>query len=194
MKFDLSGLDKAINQLDNLHTEADQSLSDTLNFAGEMAIDNSIEMITNELDLSPTYVASKISISKRATVNDQSTTVSAERRGVLMPRYDTKQLPNRGGVSVKIKKNGPRKTMKSAFFLKLKRGNQRGEGAMAVAYRPKDGVALNPRHQPEINRRGYAVMHSVSVSQALETMSEQIPLDENKLINFFLNRVNRNVK
>jgi len=167
-----------------------------LNYGAELAIDASAAAIGSELNLEEDYIRSKISISQRATPSRFTTIVRAKRRGLLMPRYDAKQMISggkRAGVSVQIKKNGARKNMKSAFFVKLKRGNQAGAGSLGVAYRPEDGQAWKPEHQSSIDNLGYAVMHSASVSQALETLSEdhKVNIDNESLISFFINRIKK---
>lgn len=194
--FDLSALDDVINMLDHIQDKSAEVLAETLNFGAELAMDSAEDAISNELNLKHEYIRSKLSIRKRATHNDFSATVSATRRGVLLPRYDPIQLykagkngQKRAGVSVKIKKSGSRKTIKSAFFIKLKRGKNSGEGAMGLAYRPEDGVALKPEHQSSIDKHGYAVMHAVSVSQALETFQDTLKIDNQALIDFFTDRI-----
>lgn len=191
-KFDLSALDDAINKMTDLGEQSPEILADTLNYGGQLAIDAAEQMISSELNLEPDYIRGKISLRKRATATNFTATVSANRRGLLLSRFDAKQQfsgGKRAGISLKVKKRGARKTMKSAFFIKLKRRNERGAGATGIAIRPGDGVTLNRAEKLEANRFGYAVLHGPSVSQALETMSEHIEIDNQSLISFFLKRL-----
>lgn len=192
-EFDLSALNKVINDLDELDLKAQAALADTLNYGAELAIDAAEDKISLDLNLQPDYVRSKISVSKRASARDLSATVSARRRGLLLSRFDAKQnmvAGKRAGISLKIKNKSARKTMKSAFFIKLKKGKQAKAGALGVAIRPTADMQLNRREQFEKNQRGYVVLHGPSVSQALETKSEnEIQVDNQALITFFLNRL-----
>lgn len=193
-EFDLSALDDVINRLDDLNADAQHALADTLNYGAELAMDAAEEMISSELNIKHDYIRGKIAISKRATERELSTTVRAKRRGLLLSRFDAQQKTvagKRAGISLKVKSRDSRKTMRSAFFIKLKKGKLANARTMGVAIRPTDDMRLNRRERLEVSKRGYAVLHGPSVSQAVETMSDHIDIDNQALINYFLNRIKK---
>ena len=110
--------------------------------------------IRGQVNLKAAYVNKNLKVSQKASATSLRAVISAKRRPVLLTRYGAKQLtrkakhpesskgdPLRGippgrkaaGVSVRVKKGGPRKKMRGAFFIPLI------GGAMGVAVRTGPG-------------------------------------------------------
>lgn len=94
--------------------------------------------------------------------------VSAERKGLLLTRYNAR--PEKKGVSVQVGADSARKTMLGAFFIKLKNGAQ--------------GIAIRKKG----DKRRYNVLHGPSPSQIFDFFRPQIMAEINEWTIAELNR------
>lgn len=171
---------------------------DTVNSAADDVVERGIGLIAQNVNLTPDYIRKHLKVSKYANKSSDSATVSATKRPVLLSRFDARQEfrnsvdkrrgENRrvqGGVSVRVKANGARKTMPGAFLIKLK-----GSGAMGVAVRPNDTSKLNKSEWKDVDKHGYAILHGPSVDQIFhrEINSFEPSLDE--LMDKFIRKLN----
>lgn len=138
--------------------------------------------IREQVSLKASYVRKHLQLRPANDANLRAT-ITATKRPVLLSRYGAKQLtrkakqPRRStgnprwniqpgrksaGVSVKVKAQGPRKKMRSAFFIPLKAGKYHSAGATGVA------VRTGPRPDD------YRVLHGPSVDQVWRDVREQV--------------------
>ncbi len=139
------------------------------------------QQIGRELNLKRTYIRDKLKIVDPTTDRLQAV-IKASKTRVLLTRYDARQLvraapgakgsPIRGippgrkaaGVSVKVKRAGPRRKLRAAFLAPL--GTKKsGERILGVAIRTGR------------TRRGFRVLYGPSVDQAWKSVRRQV-LDE----------------
>lgn len=172
-----SNIDDAKRFFDNMGEQGQAALADVLNKTGTKLRKEAITEISQQLNLEPNYISRHISVRQRANVRNLQVTISAESRPVLLERYDSQQhqrpgktVPMRNdGVSVLVKKAGTRKRLKQGFFIRL-----RGSNTVGLAIRLGKG------------KDNYKVLHGPSVSQAYQSVRDQIePSAEQILADFF---------
>jgi len=113
--------------------------------------------IRSELNLRKDYVMGKLPV-KFASDSDLTGLIRSERRGLLLSRFDARQLKGRkgsrgGGVSVRVHKSQGRIKLRHAFFFPLKHGGE-GTGQYGLAER-RDG-----------SKRSFKALYGPSGSQA----------------------------
>lgn len=164
------------SQLANASSRVDKAQANAINRATRKALTLAVKDIKSQVNLKSSYIRSKLKIRERATQSNPNAVLGAHSRGVLLDRYDGKQIitrakdrkrskgdPMRGiasgykskGVTVKVKAKGGTKFMRG-FYIPLKKGN--GENGMAIAIRTGRG------------RKNYEVLHGPSVSQVFEAV------------------------
>jgi hypothetical protein len=120
-KFDLAGVRDIDNRLRLLNRLAAASV----NTSAQFAEDTSVNRITDRLNLSRQYVEDKFSI-RRASPQRLVATVTAVDRPVQLRQYSARQEfgdnGRRAGVSVQVLRGGARKTVRDAFFGRLRNG------------------------------------------------------------------------
>lgn len=164
-----------------MQTEAQAALVSLLNETGTNLRKAAITEIGSQLNLTPEYISRHISVRERANLRKLQVTISAERRPVLLERYDSEQhwrpgktVPQRtDGVSVQVKRSGPRKKMRSAFFIRL-----RGSDTVGLALRRGKG------------QDNYKVLHGPSVAQAYSSVRNDIEPTSEELLALFFERFN----
>lgn len=180
--FDSSELDKLARDYELSSEVAKGLLSDTINHFANITLDESVKRIAKELNLTDAYIRGKLAVSTRSKPNTLEAIVSANVRPLLLSRFDPIQhfktgktkgaVPN--GVSIKVKANGGRTHMQSAFMIPLKRGRESGAGAKGLAVRPPPGMRLSPSAQREVNKRGFAILHGPSPDQVFRTLLPEL--------------------
>lgn len=126
--------------------------------ANEVAAQVEVEAprdITNEINLTPSYVHSKFRV-RKATILRGVAIVSSRKRGTRLARFYPQQQtvssprakgddlrgisPGRkqAGVSVKVKRSGGRKVIKGAFLIPLRAGKIDGGNGMGIFVREGD--------------------------------------------------------
>lgn len=172
---------QAIQFFSSMRQEAETALAAVLNETGIALRKAAITEISSQLNLPADYVSRHISVRQRASVRQLQVTISAERRPVLLERYDSQQLQRPGktvplrnsGVSVQVKRNGARKTLRSGFFIRL-----RGSNTVGLALRQGAG------------KDNYKVLHGPSVSQAYQSVRNEIEPSSEELLTKFFERFN----
>lgn len=171
----------ALQFFKDMQSEAQQALVSVLNEAGTKLRKAAIDEIGSQLNLTPEYISRHISVRQRANVRNLQVTISAESRPVLLERYDSEQhwrqgktVPQRtDGVSVQVKRSGPRKKIRSAFFIRL-----RGSDTVGLAIRTGKG------------KNAYEVKHGPSVAQAYQSVRNDIEPSSDELLALFFERFN----
>ena len=141
------------------------------------------QQISQELNLKRLYIRSKLEISKRPTLRDLEAVIEAKQSPIMLSRYGMRQLmraapgakgsPIRGippgrkaaGVSVKVKRRGPRRTMRGAFIAPLgvrKLDDGTTERILGVAIRTGR------------TRRSFRVLYGPSVDQAWKSVRRDV--------------------
>ncbi|WP_435102356.1 phage tail protein [Arhodomonas sp. AD133] len=152
--------------------------------------------IREQVNLKAKYVNDRLRITEKATDDSPFAIISGRRRETRLDRYGAKQLtrkakhpsrsegdPLRGipagkkaaGISVKVKRGGPRKKMRGAFFIPLK-----DSGGLGVATRTGKG------------KNAYEVEHGPSVHQVWRDVREDLaPEAEERLNSEFQRQLKR---
>lgn len=198
--FDTRELDDLARGFGLSEKEVQLGISNTLNYFAQEVLDLSISKIGAELNLPESYIKGKLSVSAKAKPTKLEAVISAESRHILLSRFDpiaqwkpgkTKsQVP--AGVSVKVKPNGGRSHMRSAFMIPLKRGVTSGAGAKGLAYRPRkdeDYSFLSPSAKREVSKRGFAVLHGPSVHQVFTTFLDELPPSAEEMFSYLLEQL-----
>lgn len=141
------------------------------------------QQISQELNLKRLYIRKKLVISKRPRLRDLEAVISAKKDPVMLSRYGMRQLmraapgakgsPVRGippgrkaaGVSVKVKRRGPRRTMRGAFIAPL--GVRRLDDGSTERIL---GVAVRTGRTP----RSFRVLYGPSVDQAWKSVRRDV--------------------
>ena len=185
-------------QLEYQASEVKSAIIQTVNSAADDVVDRGIRAITKKVNLPPSYIQSHLKVSKRSSNNSDTAVVSATQRGVLLSRFDVKQEYRqsrdprrrsgervRGGVSVRVKSDGGRVSMASAFLIKLK-----GSGATGVAINPKDKAKLHKKEWREVDKHGYVVLHGPSVDQLFAATKDELAPSLDELTVNFMRKLN----
>ncbi|KZZ70645.1 hypothetical protein A3765_16215, partial [Oleiphilus sp. HI0130] len=147
--------------LKGLSLDGPKILTRALNKTATKGRTRSSEEIRKQVNLKAAYVKGKLNIS-RATYKNLQSKITAEKRGVLMTRYPHTMLA-RGGVTVKIKRNGARAKLPSAFKTFVYAGGKRVE----VLATPATG-------KYRTGNRKMKVLYSPSVSQVFNAVRDDI--------------------
>ncbi|MBV2127924.1 phage tail protein [Arsukibacterium indicum] len=165
----------AISWLSNMPKAAERALAETLNQAATATRSRAIDEIGRQLNLPRSYISENIAVRSRANPQKLEVIISAESRGILLNRFDGQQITTDGknaGVSVQVKAGGPRKTIKRGFFMRLK------NGVTGLAMRTGKG------------KGAIEVLHGPSVSQAWQSVRDDVEPTPDELFNAFIERFN----
>jgi len=164
------------SDLGGLSAKVDKAQTKAINSATRKALTLAVKDIKSQVNLKSSYIRTKLKVYQKATASNPEAVLGAKSRGVLIDRYEGKQIitrvkdrkrskgdPMRGiaagykskGVTVRVKSRGGTKFMRG-FYIPLKKGN--GENGMAIAVRTGRG------------RKNYEVLHGPSVSQVFQTV------------------------
>ena len=169
----LKVLSKNIRATDKI---IDQAASLAINKTVTFSKDLSVKFITQEVNLSPSYVRGKLKTAKRASPDNLVGIVRANTRETLLTRYPTQETKD--GVRVAINKSTGFKMIKRAFRVT----NLKGSSASGVAMKNIDAVkafraALSPAtpgkrrklqkliRNARVKPGGITVLHSRSINQ-----------------------------
>lgn len=158
--------------------------------------------IKDEINLKASYIKSKLSV-KKATVTNLIGVISAEKRGILLSRFSARRLTKKAksdkrflkgygaladsrvtfkaieagkkqkAISYQVKTGGGRKTDKF-FPIRLKYGDEAGQGAVGLAVRTGS------------RQDSYKILHGPSVSQVFNSLKPDLEaeLSEEYLMQF----------
>lgn len=158
-----------------------RGLVSTINDASKQALDDAAVAISSQINMTQAYVRSKLSISQRATASDPTAIISARLRGTGLRRFDAQQEQKKGktkdlvnaGVSVQVKPGGSRKMIPHAFFITLNNGN----------------LHIATRNRGDNSKNGYRVRYGPSVSQAWQTVRDEVSPNSDELLDKFLQQL-----
>lgn len=192
--FDSSELDRLARDYGLSGEVARQALSDTLNHFANVTLDESVKKIAEQLNLRESYIRGKLAVSTKSKPNTMEAIISANVRPLLLSRFDPIQHYRTGktkpsvpdGVSIKVKTNGGRTHMQSAFMIPLKRGRESGAGAKGLAVRPPPGMRLSPSAQREVDKRGFAILHGPSPDQVFRTFLPELAPSADEMMLYLL--------
>lgn len=170
--------DEIANMLGALPGDVKRGLVSTINDAAQKALDDAAVAISSQINMTQAYVRSRLKVSQRATASDPTSIVSARSRGTGLRRFDAKQEFKtgktkpivHGGVSVQVKPTGSRKLLPHAFFITLKSGN----------------VHIASRIRGDNSKDGYKVLYGPSVSQAWQSVRDEVGQSKEELLENFL--------
>ncbi|SFM71380.1 phage tail protein [Marinobacter pelagius] len=168
VEADIAGDKRALTFLRRLGKEGQKAITRATNNAGRKARTLASTEIRKDVRLKAGYVRKKLKI-RRATNKNQVFAIRAKRRGVLMTRYPYREL-KRGGVSVGIKKGGPRKVLKGAFVTTVSADGKRVPVIAVPVRRGPDGK----RPKYKTGNTKIQVLYSPSVSQVFNTVRTRI--------------------
>lgn len=169
IEIDASQLARVRSALSDIKNGAERAITRALNSTAAKAKIEASKAIRAEVKLSASYVNGKITVTK-ATFDSPQSSISAERRGVLLTQFPYTILA-RGGVSVRVSSSRGREKMPSAFVIpRLK-----NSGVPGIAL-PKD-IANRYRKSHYTGRLPYVVLHAPSVSQVLTEVKDDISPD-----------------
>lgn len=157
-------------------TTINRAASLAINKTTTFAKDLSVTMITQEVNLQPSYVKRNLKTVKRASPADLSAIIRANTRETLLTRYPYQQTAD--GVRVAVNKNTGYRTIKRAFRVT----NLRGSGASGIALKNRDAVDVfrsnlspaTPGKRRKLQKliakarskpKGITVLHSRSINQ-----------------------------
>lgn len=119
--LDLTGIREVGNRIGMLNRLAAASV----NASAQFAEDTSVNRITDRLNLPRKYVEDKFSIRRASPVRPVAVVTAVDRPVQLRqyaPRQEFGESGRRGGISVQVLKGGARKTVRDAFFGRLRNG------------------------------------------------------------------------
>ena len=151
---------------------ADRALSRALNKTASKARTLASRAIRDQIDLPASTVRDKLKI-KKATINQLSSALSAEKRGLLMSNFVTNPGNARRGkpitpIRVKVKANGKSIVLYSAFYVLTKNSN-----ILAPAIDNDVLIRLGMTHSIS-GSLPYTVLHGPSVSQVFNSVRADI--------------------
>lgn len=193
-------LTKLIKDLNNLDANATKNLAIAINETSEDITRKSIDEIADRVELQKSYISKHLFVEQKATTTNPQAIITGNARGTLLTQYPfeafEKTENNRGGVRVKVNKNGSSHDIQGAFKIRLKAGASRGN-SQGIALRNKDALEYFERNlskgarttakQDKLNKirrkaaskpRGITVLHSRSINQLFDSIREE-QTDEN---------------
>jgi hypothetical protein len=171
---------KVQTSLSSVSSKVDKAQANAINRATRKALTLAVNGIKSQVNLKSTYIRTQLKVYQTATLKNPEAVLGAEKRGVLLDRFDGQQIVQRvkdrgrskgdqlrgiasgyksKGVTVKVKAKGGTKFMRG-FYLPLKNGN--GVNGMGIAIRTGRG------------KKAYEVLHGPSVSQVFQTVRNDI--------------------
>ncbi|CAM3897299.1 hypothetical protein [Rheinheimera salexigens] len=176
-----NNIDDAKRFFANMGEQGQAALAEVLNKFGTKLRKEAITEISQQLNLEPNYISRHISVRQRANVRNLQVTISAESRPVLLERYSSQQHQRPGktvamrndGVSVHVKRSGSRKKLNQGFFIRL-----RGSNTVGLAMRLGKG------------KDNYKVLHGPSVSQAYQSVRNEIEPSSAEILATFFEQFN----
>lgn len=190
-KHKATNLNGLVTKLNSKPAVINKAASIAVNKTTQFAVGESIDLITTEVNLDPSYVRKHLKQVARANPNNLRAVIRANARATLLTRYPFTQTKQ--GVNVRVNARGGVRRLPKAFVVK----NLRGSGASGVALRNKDAVAYftkfinkgtgrTPGKQAKLNKirakaankpHGVTVLHGRSINQLFTSVREDISDD-----------------
>lgn len=186
-------------------TIANRAAAQALNKAATYTTDQSVRMITDDVNLQPQYIKKHLRVVGRASPANLRTVIAANERATLLTRYP--HMRTSQGMRVAVNKGSGFREIKGAFAVTGLRGSQ----ASGIALSSRDAVdffklGLNkgqrtPAKSRKLQRiiskartkpRSIEVLHSRSINQMFTSVRNLVkPKAEAFLIEDFLTQLNR---
>lgn len=157
-----------------------KAAADTINKSATFAIKASIEEISRNVTLSPSYIKKHIKTVARAKYNGELRAIIAtNERGTLLSRFKNVQTSN--GFRVAVNRTGGFREIKNARLMTLRSTGQKVIGLNNVAFARY--LQQSGSKPSKISRavkkalrkpRGMSPLHSRSVNQMFESVREDI--------------------
>ena len=156
-----------------------------INKAAEKGVTASRRAIASEVALTQAYIRDRMAL-QRATAAQAVAVIRARKRATTLARFSARQLTRsapgakgdarrgigsgrkQGGVSVKVKTQGPRKAMPKAFLIPLRAGGEAGANGFGVFTR--QGRSIRHRYGPSVDQVFRSIRNQVApgIAQDLE--------------------------
>jgi len=186
-------------------TTVNKAASLTLNKTATLTVKRSTELITNDVNLQPTYVKKHLKVAGRASPANLRVIIRANERGTLLDRYPS--FKTKDGIRVAINKGGGYRELPGAFRV----SGLRGSLSSGIAVRNRDAVAFftaslaktgrTPAKSRKLQRiiakartkpNGIEVLHSRSVNQLFLTVRDEVKPDVDQfMLEEFLTQMDR---
>lgn len=179
--YHIHELDKLADRIRGKSETADKAAADTINKSATFAIKLTIDEITSEVNLNPSYVKQNIKTVARAKHSNLRAIIGANERATLLNRYPFAKTKE--GYRVSINRTGGYREIKGAKMMTL-----RGSGKKTIGVRNKDAVAIftkslsrgkrTPKKSRKLQRiiskartkpNGMTPLHSRSINQLFES-------------------------
>lgn len=187
------------------YTLGNRAASLALNKTATYTNQQSVALITKEVNLPQGYVAKHLRVGSRASPANLSTSIFANERGTLLTRYPYMRTSD--GIRVSVNKGSGFREIKGAFRVT----GLKGSLTDGIALRNKDAVEFFKRSlskgqrtsgktsklariiaKAEAKPRGITVLHSRSVNQLFLSVREEVkPKSDAFLIEDFIAQLNR---
>jgi len=159
---------------------ADRAAANTINKSATFAIRESINEMTSDVNLKPSYIKKHLKTVARASYNNLRAVISANERGTLLARYP--HVKTKDGYRVSVSRSGGFREIPNAVMVRTKNSN-----VMTIAMFNKDLVALMKKQSGKSNKTlkkmrrlmskadyGRTPLHSSSINQMFEEVREDI--------------------
>lgn len=176
ISLESKGLSEYGALLDRVPVVAVRAARIALNYGARRARTKGAKEIRKQVNLSASYVNSRLVVSKRATDTSLYSVVSGRARPTSLVRFNARRL--RKGVRVAVKP-GSVKKIRRGFFINLRAGSGDAGGNVGLAIRLRKGESFNNRRKG-ITGKSYtkgsalALLYGPSVDQVFRTVRDDI--------------------
>ena len=185
---------KAAQQtLSEIAQDTKAALAAAVNDAADDTLEKIRSAMDQEINLAPGYIRRHTRVLFRATLRNPTAMLEARSRSSLLYRFATplfQPAKKRGlkgaAANVQIWRDSPVKHMRGAFFLTLKRGDRYNKGATGLALNVKNPALIGETLTDGDKKRGYKVLHSVSVNAGFERVKHENAPTQAELIDRFM--------
>lgn len=179
-----AALKKAARDIERYPAQAARAGLAAVNDVASTVLTAASRDISQRYNLPASYVRDKFTL-RPATATQQTAVIGARKRGTRLARFEANQITaaakrakgdsrrgiaagrKQAGISVKVKRQGARKTLDHAFFLPLRAGKTGGGNGMGIF--TKEGGTLKHRYgiSPSQAYTGWIREHHPNISAAL---------------------------
>lgn len=195
MKIDVQmiGLPDFAERLERFPRATQKAATLAINATARKARTQASIEIRKQVNLTRAYLNTdkRLWISRFAKETNLTAKITARHRPTQLTTYGARQLTRKGkhvarrnaGVSVKVKRGGKQRKLRTAFFLKLKNGN------LGIAVRSIEGLNLKKAGLASSKQSaGVHVLYGPSIDQVFNDVRHQIGPDMAKFLGQEFNR------
>ncbi|AHK11746.1 Minor tail protein [Shewanella sp. phage 1/44] len=203
--YTIDQLNQLASKIKSKSTAVNKAASLSINKAATVTVSKSIELITNEVNLNPTYIKQHLKTVARASPANLRAKIQANARGTHLNRYPN--IKTKDGMRVAVDKGHGFREIKNAFRVT----GLKGSNSSGIALRNRDAVGFfqaniaktgrTPAKSRKLQRiiakartkpNGIEVLHSRSINQLFLTVSENVkPYSNEFLVSEFLSQFER---